>query len=81
MVESKISDEQYIAKWVAMLNIFQTIIKDEPPIESVKEKLLKLSDAASNTTLLTSAQKRGITERVDNYLNGTYGKGLAKTPH
>lgn len=73
-----VTDEMYITKWRAMLKIFKDTIEGEPTINSVKDDLLELKDEVINTFLLTPAQKRGIVERVENYLNGTYGKNLSK---
>lgn len=73
-----VTDEMYITKWRAMLKIFKDTIEGEPTINSVKDDLLELKDEAINTFLLTPAQKRGIVERVEYYLNGTYGKNLSK---
>lgn len=76
--ESKVTDEQYVSQWRSMLKIFKDLIATTPKPETVKDELLELREEAINTYLLTSAQKRGITERVDNYLNGSYGRNLSK---
>ena len=72
-----IKDEQYIAKWVMMLNSFKEIIKDKPNVDLVKNDLMELAEEAKTTFYLTPAQKSGITERCANYINGTYGKNLS----
>jgi phosphoglycolate phosphatase-like HAD superfamily hydrolase len=73
-----VTDEMYITKWRAMLKIFKDTIETNPAIKDVKDDLLELKGEAVNTFLLTPAQKRGIVERVDNYLNGSYGRNLSK---
>lgn len=75
--EAKIKDEQYISKWVSMLNIFKGLIKDAPPVKEIRSDLEELIDEAKLTTFLTPAQKSGIIERCNNYINGSYGKNLS----
>lgn len=77
--ETRIKDEQYIAKWVSMLNIFKGLVKDNPPISNIQDELEELIEEAKLTVYLTPNQKSGIVERCANYINGTYGKGLSHT--
>ena len=74
-----ITDKEYIEKWVSMLKVFNTIIKDNPPVEKVKKSLEDLIQSASITPLLTGAQKDGIVSRCQNYMNGTYGVNKIKS--
>lgn len=69
-----VNDDACIAEWRAMLKIFHATINGEPEPEKVKDKLLALKQSAANSKVLTYHQVSGITERCNNYLNGTYGK-------
>lgn len=75
--EKKVTDDQYIAEWQSMLRIFKGIIKESPKPESVKTELEELIEEAKLTLYLTPAQRNGIVERCQNYLNGTYGRNLS----
>ena len=75
--EPRIKDEQYIAKWVAMLSMFKELTEKKPPVSEIKEQLLELAEESKTTFHLTPAQKSGIVERCANYINGTYGKNLS----
>lgn len=78
VIEKSVSDEQCIAKWKAMLEMFEKIIKGDPPVEKVKDKLLELRAAVINSNLLTERQKEALMARCDNYVTGNYGKDAKK---
>jgi hypothetical protein len=75
--KEKITDDMVISEWKSMLNVFHTTIAGNPPAENIKEELMALQDAAKQSVLLTPRQVGGIYERCQNYINGTYGKGLS----
>lgn len=70
------TDAEINAKWVSMLNMFNKIIDDKPAVDKVKDKLIQLQELAKNS-ILTPRQQEGIYERCQNYINGSYGKGLS----
>lgn len=57
-----------------MMMDFNETVKEMPEISKVKDKLLNLKKDAINNIELNGRQRESITARVDNYLNGTYGK-------
>lgn len=61
-----------------MLKKFNRTVDNTPPLSEVKETLLKLREFAINTKSLNSRQMDAIVARVDNYINGTYGKNAKK---
>jgi hypothetical protein len=61
-------------KWAELLGEFQLIIKDEPKPEKIREQLLALIEKAKLDNTLSFRQVDGIRDRVNNYLNGDYGK-------
>ena len=61
-----------------LLDRFNGLIKEQPPLKEVKDKLHEIKASALNAGGLTGRQLEAITERCDNYLNGTYGRNLSK---
>ena len=57
-----------------MLVEFNEMVQEMPPIKIIEEPLLTLRAQAETSNELNSRQKDAIIVRVDNYLNGTYGK-------
>lgn len=74
---NKVTDEQYITEWRSMLSMFKGIIKEISKPEIVKAELEELIKEAKLTNYLTPAQRNGIIERCNNYINGIYGKNLS----
>lgn len=56
-----------------LLKGFYSIIENYPSIESVKEDLLELKEAAKIDAELTEHQKVAVISRCNNYLNNDYG--------
>lgn len=71
------TDTEINNEWKSMLNIFKDLIEKRPSIDKVKEDLEALQEAAKINPKLTPRQREGIHDRCQNYLNGTYGKGMA----
>lgn len=73
-----VTDAKINEKWQSMIKVFKAITDSNPPVEKVREKLVALKESATNTALLTPRQREGITDRCNNYLNGTYGVNSIK---
>ncbi len=56
------------------LKEFNSLVATTPTVASVKDKLLEIKEAAKISPELNLRQKEAIIARVDNYINGTYGK-------
>lgn len=69
-----VDDTECIAEWRKLLKVFKMITDPNPDPESVREPLEKLKESAKTSPHLTYHQVSGITERCNNYLNGTYGR-------
>lgn len=75
--QERYTDTEINNEWSSMLNIFKALIDKNPAPEKIKDDLLALKEAAKNSVKLTPRQREGINDRCQNYLNGTYGKGLS----
>jgi hypothetical protein len=64
--------------FVILLREFNVLIDKQPPLKEVKDSLLSIKERAINANV-TGRQREAITERVDNYINGTYGRNLSTT--
>lgn len=79
--KEEVKDEQCIATWRAMLNLFHNLIEGNPKSGSIKTDLEELKEEAKNNAFLTGAQRAGIIDRCENYLNGSYGRNLSTAAH
>ncbi len=58
----------------AFLSHFNELVKDNPSVASIKSELAQIREDAAINPELNLRQKEAIIARVDNYINGTYGK-------
>lgn len=65
--------------FVLFLRDFNELIKDQPPIKDVKNKLCEIKASVLNAHSMTGRQVEALVERCDNYLNGSYGRNLSRT--
>lgn len=61
-----------------LLAAFNKLVATEPPVPKIKDELLEIKAAAIQSAELNSRQTEAVTARVDNYINGTYGKSQKK---
>lgn len=57
-----------------LLRVFNKLAEDMPPVEKIEPELLKIRQAAISSSELNSRQTDAVVARVDNYINGTYGR-------
>lgn len=76
--KKKISDEECIAMWRALLQTFHELIKGNPKPEDIQDKLEELKKAARIAKELTPRQTEAIVARCNNYLSGEYGNTKKK---
>jgi hypothetical protein len=60
--------------WAVLLGEFHALVQDAPNANKIKEQLLALNEKAKLANDLTFRQIDGIRDRINNYLNGDYGK-------
>jgi hypothetical protein len=60
--------------WAVLLGEFHALVQDFPNPNKIKEQLLSLTSKAKIDNTLTFRQVDGIRDRINNYLNGYYGK-------
>jgi hypothetical protein len=60
-------------EFTLLLRAFNGLIESKPPINKVEKELIKLKAQAEKSAELNSRQKAALTDRCDNYINGTYG--------
>lgn len=58
----------------ALLSQFNELVSSTPSVASIKSELAQIRDDAAINPELNLRQKEAIIARVDNYINGTYGK-------
>lgn len=61
----------------SILEVFNELIHEAPSLSKVKSEILEIKEFATTASSLTGRQREAITERCDNYLNGTYGRNLS----
>lgn len=59
-----------------LLKEFNDLVDSSPSVKSIESQLKSISEAANLSHELNSNQKNAIIARVDNYLNGKYGKKI-----
>lgn len=73
-MNKQIDNTECIAKWRELIGKFNKLVENDPPAEKIKKELLALKAEASTAKILELRQVSAICDRVDNYLNGTYGQ-------
>lgn len=63
--------------WELLLNKFKQIVNSSKSEKLKKEALEQLRNVISQETTLSNHQSAAINDRINNYLNGTYGQSKA----